>query len=63
MIANSEFGLTDAEIRSRFFALVPEAGESSAKFALRVEASRKLLKIDGVATMYAFMQHFDSYFT
>lgn len=62
-ISDHEFGLTHAEVRSRFFALTPEGGESTAKFVLRVEADRKLLKMDGVATMFAFMPRFDASFT
>ena len=57
-MADKEFGLSSSQLERKFYGMRPFDGEATPKFVLRVEGERKLLGIDGMAAMYAFMPRF-----
>lgn len=53
------FGLSDKQLRERFFTLQPKPGESIPKFVIRSEQMRAEQGIDMVTTYHALVYRLD----
>ena len=50
-----EFGLSNDELKSRFYALAPRTGEESYAFVIRVEQTRRGVGASDEATLHSFV--------
>lgn len=54
-VVEAEFGLSGAEMESRFYALQPGTGEDAHRFIIRVENARRGVQAADTATLHCFL--------
>lgn len=54
-VVSRDFGMSESQLRSRFFAMQREGGETGARFVLRVERERRNAQVPEESTLHCFL--------
>jgi hypothetical protein len=58
-VVSKEFGLSESQLKARYFGLKPQAKESLASFMLRVEQERHSTMANEEETLHCFVSRLD----